>query len=257
MYLIAHITDTHLDGAAQSRGRLLRVADYLRGLATAPDAIIVTGDITQGEATGDYRFIADALAGIAPILYCPGNSDRRGPFAATLVPDFVPMQAAGEGGHPPVNYQREIGRVTFVILDASVPGSYHGQLGDATASWLAETLTTIPAARPVVIGLHQPPLALGHPTIDALKLRDPEPFAAALVRHPNVVAVLAGHTHAATATTFAGCPLIVAPGIHSNLHFPWEPAAPGGMPIDTAAPPALAFHLLDDDNRVVTYFRSL
>ena len=257
MYLIAHLSDPHLDGTERSRTRLQRVAAYLHGLSTPPDAIVVTGDIIQGDATADYRVIADALDGLAPVLYCPGNSDQRGPFAATLLPEYASAQAADEVEHAPVNYHREVGRVTFVMLDASVPGHYHGQLGDVTAAWLADTLAAIPAARPVVIGLHQPPLALGHPIIDSLKLLDPEPLAAALARHPNVVAMLVGHTHAATVTTFAGRPLIVSPGIHSNLHFPWEPSTPGRMPIDEAAPPALASHLLDDDNRVTTYFRTL
>ena len=96
MYLIAHLSDPHLDGAERSRTRLQRVASYLHDLSTPPDAIVVTGDITQGDATADYRVIADALDGLAPVLYCPGKSDQRGPFAATLLPEYVSAQAADD-----------------------------------------------------------------------------------------------------------------------------------------------------------------
>jgi len=120
--------------------------------------------------------------------------------------------------------------------------------------WLQETLAGIPAKTPVVIALHHPPIALGNPPIDQLGLRDSQEFAEVLKQYPNIVAILVGHTHGATATTFAGRPLIVAPGIHSSLRFPWEDAQTF---LDAAVAPAIAIHILDDDQRLTTHFRSI
>ncbi len=109
----------------------------------------------------------------------------------------------------------------------------------------------------MLIGMHHPPLKLAHPSVDRVRLLDAEPLAATLRRYPNVVAVLVGHTHAATATTFTGRPLLVAPGIHSTLRLPWEKAVAGQSLIDESAPPGFAIHLLHDDARITTYYRTI
>jgi len=72
-----------------------------------------------------------------------------------------------------------------------------------------------------------------------------------LADHPQVVPVLCGHAHTPAASTFAGRPLLVAPGVVSTLRLPWETA----NDIDEQMPPALAFHVLDDDGRLTTHYR--
>jgi Icc protein len=144
-----------------------------------------------------------------------------------------------------------------IMLDSSVPGQYHGVLAAETIAWLEATLAALPRDMPVLIGMHHPPVELGHPGVDPLRLSDAAPLAATLQRYPNVAAVLVGHTHTATATTFAGRPLLVAPGIHSSLRLPWEKAAPGQSLLDETAAPALAIHLLHDDARITTYYRTI
>jgi Icc protein len=72
-----------------------------------------------------------------------------------------------------------------------------------------------------------------------------------VARHPQVVAIPCGHAHSAAASTFAGRPLLVAPGIVSTLRLPWE----RGEAVDWRLPPAIAFHVLDDDRRLTTHYR--
>jgi len=55
------------------------------------------------------------------------------------------------------------------------------------------------------------------------------------------------------ATTFAGLPLLVAPGVVSTVRLPWE----GGPVVDHDQPPMLAFHVLDDDGRLTTHVRAV
>jgi hypothetical protein len=63
--------------------------------------------------------------------------------------------------------------------------------------------------------------------------------------------VLCGHAHTPAATTFAGRPLLVAPGVISTMRLPWE----SGPDPDLLAPPAVAFHVLGDDRRLTTHYR--
>jgi hypothetical protein len=43
----------------------------------------------------------------------------------------------------------------------------------------------------------------------------------------------------------------VAPGVVSTLRLPWE----RGDVLDYSLPPAIAFHVLDDDRRLTTHYR--
>jgi hypothetical protein len=65
------------------------------------------------------------------------------------------------------------------------------------------------------------------------------------------VAVLCGHAHTAAATTFAGRPLLVAPGVVSTIRLPGQ----DGPVADHEAPPGVAFHTLDDERRLTTHYR--
>jgi len=103
----------------------------------------------------------------------------------------------------------------------------------------------------VLVAFHHPPVALHSPFIDGIGQHGPERLAALLADHPQVVAVLCGHAHTPAASTFAGRPLLVAPGVVSTLRLPWETA----NDIDEQMPPALAFHVLDDDGRLTTHYR--
>lgn len=268
MFLIAHLSDPHLDGRPETRDRLARVARYLDGLTTAPDAVVVTGDIIQGDHPQGYAVARELLSGAVPVLFCPGNSDDRTAFAASLDPpehtrpnttDSPPPDPTGRStGVGPVHQVRRVGAVTFVLLDSLIPGRFEGELGEDSLRWLKSALASADPGNPVVVGLHHPPIAFGHPGVDPLGLRTPAGFLGVLAEFPNVVAVLAGHTHSATSTLLpGGLPLLVAPGVHSSLILPWEVTHAGPPYIDDTAPPGLAFHLVHDDRRITSYFKSL
>jgi 3',5'-cyclic AMP phosphodiesterase CpdA len=88
---------------------------------------------------------------------------------------------------------------------------------------------------------------------DSIRQQGEDRLAEVVASHEQVAAVLCGHSHTAAASTFAGRPLVVAPGVVSTLTAPFEP----GPAINYDLAPAVAFHVLDDDRRLVTHFRSL
>jgi 3',5'-cyclic AMP phosphodiesterase CpdA len=136
------------------------------------------------------------------------------------------------------------------MCDSSIAGRNEGVLTDATLAWLDAELRTH-ADRPAFVCFHHPPVTLGMPFVDGIRQFGAERLAEVIERHPNVVAVLCGHAHTPAATTFAGRPLLVAPGVVSTAMLPFETDAL----VDLDLPPLLAFHLLDDERRLTTHFR--
>jgi Icc protein len=113
--------------------------------------------------------------------------------------------------------------------------------------------TVGPADLPAFVCFHHPPVVLGIPYVDGIRQFGAERLAAVVARHPNVVALLCGHAHTPAAGTFAGRPLLVAPGVVSTVLLPFESDAI----VDLGLPPMLAFHILDQDGRLTTHYRAV
>jgi 3',5'-cyclic AMP phosphodiesterase CpdA len=120
-------------------------------------------------------------------------------------------------------------------------------------SWLDKVLSESPD-EPAFVCFHHPPVTLNAPYIDTIRQTGEDRLAAVLADHPRVVAVLCGHAHVAAATTFAGLPLLVGGGVVSTVRLlPWE----GDPEFDYELPPTVAFHVLDDDRRLTTHYRTV
>lgn len=245
MFVFAHLSDTHLDDTPESAARTARVLDHLHALARPVDAIVITGDIADHGLADEYRLAAKLFASPVPVLVCPGNHDVRDAYRRVLL-------GIAEGGSAAINARHDVAGVVFLLCDSSIPGAREGRLDATTLAWLAAQLATIPAGTPVFIAFHHPPVELHLPVIDPIRLLDPGPLAALVAGSPQVVAVLTGHAHTAGVSTFAGRPLLVAPGVISTLRLPWE--SPESV-VDTTQPPGVAFHVLDDTGRLTTHYR--
>src|SRR3954469_21593158 len=240
--LIAHVSDVHLDNRPRAAERTARVLTHLDRLRRAPDAVLITGDLADHGAEAEYEELR-TLLGDRTVLLCPGNHDRRGPYRKVLL---------GEpASEEPINSVHDLPAARIVLLDSSIPGRADGRLDDATLDFLAAALADTPADRTVLVGFHHPPVILHVPFIDDIRQHGEQRVAAPVGRHPNVAAILCGHAHTPAASTFAGRPLVVAPGVVSTLHLPWE----AGGPVDLDLPPAVAFHILDDERRLTTHYR--
>ena len=83
--LIAQLSDTHITGAGEllagridSAVALARAVDTLLALDTRPNAVLLTGDLTDRGTPGAYAALRRVLARLAmPIYAIPGNHDRR------------------------------------------------------------------------------------------------------------------------------------------------------------------------------------
>lgn len=242
MVVIAHLSDIHIDADERSAERTTRVIRYLAGLPTPVDVVLVTGDIADHGAEAEYERVRALIDLPVPVLLCPGNHDAREPYRKMLL------------GEPPnstpINHARRVGGVLFAMCDSSVPGEDHGLLADETLDWLDAQLTAA-ADLPAFVCFHHPPVVLGPPYVDRIRQFGAERLAEVVERHPTVVALLCGHSHTPAASTFAGRPLLVAPGVVSTVLLPFE----SNDIVDLNLPPMLALHILDDDCRLSTHYR--
>lgn len=234
MQVFAHISDIHIGGSEQSVDRAALVMRHLLSFPGRLDAILVTGDIADHALVEEYETARDLLRSPVPLIVCPGNHDAVVEFEKVI---------------GPANQALRLDGATIALADSSIPGRADGRLADETIAWLDEVLSERPDV-PAFVGMHHPAVALGVPYVDDIRLKEPERLAALLDRHPHVVAVLAGHAHTGVSTTFAGRPLIVAPGVLSTLLTPTE----SDSLVDHDLPPAFALHVFDQ-GRLVTHFR--
>jgi Icc protein len=245
MIVLAHISDTHLDGGRRNADRLALVMAYLNDLPGPLDAVLLTGDIADHGLVGEYEQARELLTSCSPLLTCPGNHDARAAYREVLL---------GEGGgDAPVNHVRHAGGAVFALCDSTIPGQDGGFLADGTIAWLRTVLEETPPSTPVFICCHHPPVPLHSPLIDDIRQHGERRLADLIASYPKVTAVLCGHAHTPAASTFAGRPVLVAPGVASSLLLPWERR---GDALDYRQPPAIAFHVLDG-RRLTTHYRAI
>lgn len=243
MIVLAHLSDTHLDGTQPRAERAARVLAYVNNLPRPVTAVLVTGDLADHGTHAEYEEVRKALVSPNPVFTCPGNHDAREPYRSVLLGEH-----AGGG---PINRVHRVGDAVFAMCDSSIPGRDEGFLDDETLAWLGGVLATTDADTPVFVCFHHPPVRLHSPFLDEIRQQGEGRLAVLLARYPQVVAVLCGHAHTAAASTFAGRPLLVAPGVVSTLKLPWE----HGDVLDYDLPPAIAFHVLDEGRRLTTHYR--
>ncbi len=246
MFTIAHLTDPHFGNRLEVAERSRRVVEAVAELA--PDVVVVTGDVADHGTAEEYAEARDVIGTLpGPLLWCPGNHDVRDAFSTAIF---------GAPATEPLDVVYDVGGFRFLLLDSLVPAQDgqridHGELSEASLAWLDAELTE--SSLPSFVCLHHPPAVMGIDWIDEIGLRDPERFEGIVAQHPQVLATLVGHFHTAAATTFAGRPLLVGGGVSSTVPLPGE----GRPRIWNDAPPSFAVHLVTDDLRVITHWRSL
>lgn len=240
MTRIAHLSDPHLDAGPARHRRLNRVLAEVAALSDI-DLVVVTGDIADHGAPAEYAQFFDSLAPSPPTVVVPGNHDLRGPMSGFVNP--------GAGGY--VNSVATAAGLTVVGLDSLIESEVAGALSQGTLAFACDAIES--ASGPVVLALHHPPVPVGHQVMDRHGLRDAHHLEDLIRASDAVIAVLTGHVHTALATTFAGRPLLGAPGIVSTMRL-------GGRtdPIaDPDAMPGMAVHTVDADHRLTTVFHYL
>lgn len=183
-------TDLHLFAApdAEYRGvvshaSLGAVLAAARARHFPADALLLTGDLVDDESAAGYALLQRLVAPLAvPVLAIAGNHDDEHALAAL------------DRGTFRVGGVHRVGAWQLILLQTQTPGEVHGTLDAPQRRMLSAALAREPA-RPTLIALHHPPVAVGSRWIDALGLHDADAFWDILAPHPQVRAVVFGHAH--------------------------------------------------------------
>ena len=245
MIVLAHVSDPHFDADPRNAQRVDGVFAYINSLPNPPDAVLVTGDITDHGTAQEYAQARESLRSDLPILLCPGNHDERGAYRVGLLDE--------DASTAPINRVHNIAGAVVAMADSTLPGEAGGKLAPETIDWLRSVLDDAPEDAPIFIAFHHPPTRLFSPIVDSMQLDDDGALADLVSSDDRIAALLCGHAHTSAVTTFAGVPLLVGSSVSSVLGPDWE--GKEQPVIDYEIQPSLAFHVLDDDGRLTTHFR--
>jgi 3',5'-cyclic-AMP phosphodiesterase len=236
MTTLAQLSDIHLSDDDPAPTLALRAAvSTLLGLTEPPDAVVLTGDLTDHGRPAEYALLRTELERLPmPVHPLPGNHDDVGALLAAF-PEV-----------PAANYAVEVGGVRLLCCDSTIPGEPGGTLSDP--DWLDATLAEEPRT-PSVVAMHHPPYDIGVTWLDRIGHARPQELASMISRHSQVVRVIAGHVHTASVRGFAGTVAATCPSSYRMLR-----VDPGGRSAMSDATPGFALHLIDGMD-AVTHFR--
>lgn len=210
--LIAQISDLHIKapgalayGRVDTAKALTQCVAALNEFRPRPDLVVISGDLADTPTVKEYDHVKRLLAPLElPWIGIPGNHDSR-----ELMRAAFPEQpyAAATGA---LDQMCSVAGLDVILLDSSVPGKPHGELGAPTLQWLDATLARSPQ-RPALLLLHHPPFQTGIWHMDRQNLLNAGELALIVRKHPRVQRVAAGHVHRATLTTFAGVAATICP----------------------------------------------
>jgi 3',5'-cyclic AMP phosphodiesterase CpdA len=173
-----------------------------------PVCFILSGDLTNEGDIESYEHLAELIEEInafgKPVLLGLGNHDNRVNFRRIVL-----RETEAEDEDVPYYYATQLDGLRILMLDSKVPGRHDGELDQQQLAWLAEHLET-PSVGGDLVVVHHPSVPRGVPRPDDLLLRNADDLAAA-IEGKNVIAILAGHSHVSSVSSFRGNLHVTAP----------------------------------------------
>lgn len=244
---ILQVTDTHVvaDGETiyglDPRARLEACVAHINARHADARLCVVSGDLTDDGRPASYRVLKAVLNGLrVPYRLMAGNHDDRAALLAAF-PE-VPRDADGF-----VQSAVETPAGRLLLLDTVEPGSHGGSYCARRGAWLAEQIAAA-GDRPVYLFMHHPPFPVGLPSMDRMRLADPQHLAAAIDGRPTVRHIFFGHVHRPVSGSWRGIPFSALPSTVHQVALDLETVSP--VP-KTREPPAYGVILLAPEQTLV------
>lgn len=254
--LIAHISDFHVfanapetsvvraDAADAARKVIADIAAFNPKI----EAIMFTGDLTDGGSTEDYALLADILAPIdVPIFVVPGNHDKREGLRA-MFKEKLPFRPG-----PFLNYEAQFRDIRILALDTLLDGKVHGELDPTQLAWLQGKLAS-PSKELTLILMHHPAFPSAIAPLDHMALQGGrDGFARLIEAYQGPLRILSGHIHRPFQTLWNGVFCAVSGGPAFQHALALDPAA--SEPSTVTEPYAYFVHRISDEKTVSIHTR--
>ena len=212
--ILAQISDPHVTvgpGDAGSAEALQAAVDAVNSFAPTPEAVLLSGDITEHATDAEYERAAELLTPLTmPLHLLAGNHDDPDGIRAHLA-------APGRPGEP-LQYSTQVGPLRLVACDTTVRGQDGGALGPDRLAWLEAELA---AGRdtPTMLAMHHPPVLIGMQALDEISLAEPDRIALGelVAANPQVQRIVCGHVHRGATGALSGCPVFVCASSYLQL----------------------------------------
>jgi len=249
--LIAQITDMHVMPAGQLMGQVVPTNAMLEAAVArinaftpAVDAIVATGDLTEGGTPEAYAALHDILAAAKPpVFLIPGNHDKPDALRAA----FPAHDYLGTDGD--VRYAVDDWPLRLVGLDTRIAQHPGGEVTRERLDWLTAQLDAKPDT-PTLLFLHHPPFRTGIWWMDAIGLKGADALEEMVRAHSNIAGVICGHIHRPIVRAWGGTVASVAPSTAHQMHLDLDGDA---FLKSTKEPPAFALHRWSEDTGLVTH----
>lgn len=241
------ITDLHLvepgrpwPQNADPLRRLNVVLDEFRDRHADADRLILTGDLVQSGSTESYEVLREALKSFpVPYRLLVGNHDQRDNLR-----QIFPEVSVVDGF---LQSSEELDGTRLIYLDTQAENGHHGELCPSRLAWLEAELQRA-GASPAILFMHHPPMAIGVPPLDRLRLRDPDKALFHLLRARTApTQLLFGHLHRNVSGLWAGHPFTVLESTHLPLVFDMTSDRLSRYP----GPPGYGVILLENESVVI------
>ena len=212
--ILAQISDPHVTigpADAGSAEALAAAVAAVNRLDPLPDAVLLSGDVTEHATEGEYGLAAELLEPLAmPLHLLVGNHDDADGLRAHL-------GAPGEPGGP-LQYSQALGPLRLVACDTTVSGRAEGALGPERLAWLEAELA-LDRDTPTLLAMHHPPVLIGVGVLDEIALAEADRLAIGelVAANPQVRRIVGGHVHRGATGGVGGCPVFVCPSSYLQL----------------------------------------
>jgi len=151
--------------------------------AMSPDAVIITGDLTEDGILSEFKMAADKFKRlkVKNAIYISGNHDYRS-TGYLLFKEYFPF-----------NQVTEIGDTVIIVLSSARPDRDDGEVGHRQNLWLENTLAKY-KNRTKIVAIHHHIVPVPDTGADQITIIDAGDVLRSLIKS-NVNMVLCGHRH--------------------------------------------------------------
>lgn len=230
-FRLVQLSDSHLPAKPETAYRGVAADAGFDAVVSAaarwkPDALLLTGDVSEDASEASYRRARATLSRVAcPVYALPGNHDQA-----------AAMRAYFERGPWTGPAVARLGAWFLVLLDSTLDRRVEGRIADAALSWLADWLESRPLPEreaPVLIALHHQPVEVGSRWIDRYRLQNPAALLRLVAANGCVRGLVWGHVHQdysdrLGAATLLACPSTAVNSLARVERFTPDAAGPAG-----------------------------